>query len=194
MDRHFEMLAWEPLRNRSLSAVRGRDHGDAAAVEDHDVVGDVEHQLGALLDQHDREAAFLQLADGGHHFCDDLRREAFGGLVHQQDARIVHQRPADRQHLLLAAREIAGGLAVPFFQAREHREHRLSGPSGRTAVGRVTRCHRQVLAHCEAAEDAAPPAAPGATPSAAICSGGSLLTGVPNTLDFPSARKAAGRR
>ena len=33
---------------------RRRHHGDPSAVENHDVVGDIEHQLGVLLDQDDR--------------------------------------------------------------------------------------------------------------------------------------------
>ena len=86
-----------------LQLRRGGDHGDVARVEDDDVVGDVENELRVLLDQHDRQAAFLELADGGHHLGDDLRRQALRRLVHQEHARIAHQRAADRQHLLLAA-------------------------------------------------------------------------------------------
>ena len=49
----------------------------------------------------------LQLARWcGHHLGDDLRRQALRRLVHQQHARIAHQRAADRQHLLLAARQM----------------------------------------------------------------------------------------
>src|SRR2546421_8309943 len=52
------------------------DH-DATAVQDDDVVGDVQHQLGVLLDQHDREPLSLQAPDRRHDFRDDLRRQAF---------------------------------------------------------------------------------------------------------------------
>ena len=72
-------------------------------IDDHDVVGEVERKLDVLLDQHDRLPFGLQLRDGAADFGDQLRREPFGRLVHQQHARIAHQRPADRQHLLLAA-------------------------------------------------------------------------------------------
>src|SRR5262245_56913635 len=48
---------------------------DVAAVEDDDVVGDVEDELRVLLDQHDREPLSLEPADGGHDLGDDLRRE-----------------------------------------------------------------------------------------------------------------------
>src|SRR5271156_4286369 len=53
------------------------DDGDTAGIENDDIVGDVEDEFRTLLDQNDRKAAFLQLADGGHHFCHNLRREAF---------------------------------------------------------------------------------------------------------------------
>src|SRR5450755_1461803 len=58
----------------------GRDHGDAAGIENDDVVGDVEGEFRALLDQHDGKAALFQLADGRHHLGDDLRRQAFRRL------------------------------------------------------------------------------------------------------------------
>src|SRR5580693_8008152 len=46
----------------------GRDHGDAAAIENDDIVGDVEGEFWALLHEHDGEAALLQFSDGRHHF------------------------------------------------------------------------------------------------------------------------------
>jgi hypothetical protein len=140
-----------------LAQLGGRgDDRDAAGVEDHDIVGDVEHQLGVLLDQHDRQPAFLELADGGHHLGDDLRRQAFRRLVHQQHARIAHQRAADRQHLLLAARQMRRDLAAAFLQPRKHREHGVGGPGRVLAAGiRLARRDHQVLAHRQAPEDAA---------------------------------------
>ncbi len=47
------------------------------------------------------------------------------------------QRAADREHLLLAARELVAEIAAPFLQAREHARRRLSivhGPACATAV------------------------------------------------------------
>src|SRR5437867_13182119 len=61
------------------------DH--APAVEDDDVVGDVEHELGVLLHEHDRETLRLQPPDRRHHLGDDLRRQALGRLIHQEHAR-----------------------------------------------------------------------------------------------------------
>src|SRR5580700_7939003 len=99
--KHPEMLA--QIDAVGFQRGGGRDHGDAAGVENDDVVGDVEGQFWALLDQHDGEAALLEFPDGRHHLGDDLRRQAFRRLVHQQHARITHQRAADGEHLLLAA-------------------------------------------------------------------------------------------
>src|SRR5215470_6071892 len=78
---------------------------DAPAVEHHDVVRHVEHELRVLLDQHDREPLRLEPADRRHDLRDDLRRQPLGRLVHQEDARVRHERAPDREHLLLAARE-----------------------------------------------------------------------------------------
>ena len=52
-------------------------------------------------------------------FLDDDRRQAFERLVEQHDARIEDQGAADREHLLLAARELVAEIAAAFVQARE---------------------------------------------------------------------------
>src|SRR5690242_13335655 len=72
-----------------------RNDGDASRIENDDIVRHVEHKFGILFDQDDRKAAFLQFSDGRHHFRNDLRSEAFRGLVHQQNTRIAHQGTAD---------------------------------------------------------------------------------------------------
>ena len=43
--------------------------------------------------------------------CDDQRRQPFERLVEQQQLRVEHQRAADRQHLLLAARQLVAHVA-----------------------------------------------------------------------------------
>src|SRR5208337_1127086 len=57
ISKHPEMLPQVDLA--LLELFRTLRHGHLAAVEDHDVVGDVEHELRALLDQNDGEAACL---------------------------------------------------------------------------------------------------------------------------------------
>ncbi|GAB7538250.1 hypothetical protein BGC_44720 [Burkholderia sp. 3C] len=80
-------------------------------------------QLGAdfqiLLDQQDGHAGRLDQLELGHDLLDDHRRQPFDRLVEHQQARPVHQRAADRQHLLLAARKLRAAIAPPLLQARE---------------------------------------------------------------------------
>src|SRR5229473_3387919 len=85
-------------------------------------VGEVEGQLDVLLDQHDRLPLGLELRDGAADLGHQLRREPFGGLVHQQHARIAHECAADREHLLLAAGQRAGELGVALGKTRKELE------------------------------------------------------------------------
>ena len=52
-------------------------------------------------------------------------REAERQLVDHQQARLLDERHAEREHLLLAAREVAGRLVEPVAQDREQLEHVL---------------------------------------------------------------------
>ena len=112
---------------------------DPAAVEHDDIVGDGEDELGVLLDQEDRQALLLEPADRRHHLGDDLRRQALRRLVHQQDARVRHERAADREHLLLAAREIARDLARAARRGagRSRRRGERTRPARRRRGGRA---------------------------------------------------------
>ena len=74
------------------------------------------------------------LGDGAPDLGDDERRQPFGRLVEDQQQRIGQQRAADREHLLLAARELLAAVAEPLGQAREGGEHALERPVAR-AVG-----------------------------------------------------------
>ena len=58
-----------------------------------------------------------------------------------------HQRPADRQHLLLAARQRAGALLGALLQHREVPEHRLEVLRHAVGVAARVGAHAQVLAH-----------------------------------------------
>src|SRR4051812_19619534 len=131
---------------------RTRGHGYPPAVKNDDVIGHIENERRVLFDQHDRKPAFLELADGGHDLRDDLRRQPFGRFIHQQDAWVAHQGPADREHLLLTAGQVGGGLAPTLLQPREHGEHGLSGPALLAPVDGFARGNDQVLAHRQAAE------------------------------------------
>ena len=84
---------------------------------------------------------------------DHLGREAEGGLVEQQHARLAHQGAADGEHLLLAARQQPGALGAALAQAREELEDPLArlgalGPLAGQAAG------AEVLLHGQLREDA----------------------------------------
>jgi hypothetical protein len=71
----------------------------ASRIETFSLLVEVLHDLEDLLDQ--------------------LRRQAHRRLVEQDGAGPAHQRAADRRHLLLAARGVAGLAGAPQLEARE---------------------------------------------------------------------------
>ena len=82
---------------------------------------------------------------------DNQRRQALRRFIQQQQLRIPHQRPADRQHLLLAARQEAAALVAAFRQHRKQLVHPVDRPMPRP-LGRARR-DVQVLPHAELGED-----------------------------------------
>ena len=106
-------------------------------------------QRQVLLHQQDRQPAPLELRDHPPHLAHQQRRQAFGRLVHQQQVGIGHERPADRQHLLLAARELVGAIGRPLAQPRKQSIHLLEAPPPGAAAG-----HLEVLPHAQRREDA----------------------------------------
>ena len=96
----------------------------------------------------------------------ELGRQAHRRLVEQQHLGPGHQRPADGQHLLLAARQRAARLLAPLRQAGEEREDPVEvvgaasarRPCGRRRPSPGSPCTRH------AREDAAGPRAPGRCP------------------------------
>src|SRR5712671_326114 len=108
-----ELLAFWGLPSHPEIAVldvrRGSELGGAAAPHhlaalDHVMaVGDADQRLDVLVDDQDRLAGGLERREALPDLGTDERREPLGRLVEDQEARISHQRAADRQHLLLAA-------------------------------------------------------------------------------------------
>jgi hypothetical protein len=58
----------------------------------------------------------------------DQRREAFGGFVEDQQIGVGHQRAADGEHLLLAARQLPAAVVDALAQPRKGFHHPLEGP------------------------------------------------------------------
>src|SRR5207302_740009 len=105
-----------------VGAVAGIFH--RAAVHDRKIVAELAGKVEILFDQHDRHIAeAAQIGDGAADVLDDRRLNAFGRLVEQQQFRPHHQRPADRQLLLLPTGEIAAAAAQHGVQHRKQREH-----------------------------------------------------------------------
>ena len=124
---------------------------------EHDrAIRDRERHRRVLLDEHDGDALAVDLADHLAELLDDARRQAQRGLVEQQHARAGHQRAADREHLLLAAGEQAGGLAGALGENREQ----LVDPAAGALARRLVACRQasgaEVLRDRQAGED--PPA------------------------------------
>ena len=123
------------------------------------MVGNLQCLAHVLFDQEDRQPLRVDLAQRAEDALHDDRRQTHRRLVKQQQARPGQQRAADREHLLLAARQVAGQAADALVQAREQRQHPLeiagdgsaAGPVSRPAVG----TELQVLAHRQGRQDGA---------------------------------------
>src|SRR5206468_8296177 len=124
------------LRRRALGH-------DPPLLEDVGAGRDGEGLRDVLLDQQDRDALGVDPGDDLEDLVDDLRRQAERGLVEQQEARHRHQRPPDRDHLLLAARERAGELSPALAQDGE------SGEDALEALGAPRACRGRVAADLE---------------------------------------------
>src|SRR5215467_984228 len=79
-----------------------------------------------LFDQEERDALPIDAPDQREQLLDQQRREAERWLVEDEQFRLGHQPAADRQHLLLAARERAGALRPPLGEPRKDRKYPLA--------------------------------------------------------------------
>ena len=84
------------------------------------MAGVFERHVDVLLGEQKRHALLLvEPVDDLENLLDDLRRQPHRGLVEQDHFRARHQGAADRAHLLLAARCVAGERTAPLADARE---------------------------------------------------------------------------
>ena len=111
----------------------GRDHGRvalhlgrrafgdlAAAVEHHDLVGDVHHHAHVVLDQDDGDAALLvHVEDVARHVLLLVLVHAAHGLVEQQDLGLQRQRAAELDALAQAVGQRRGRLLAQVLQLQE---------------------------------------------------------------------------
>ena len=150
--RHPEMAVQQVGLRQQRLAVAIEDH--APLDEDDVAVGDARHGGVVLVDDHRRDAVAANLADDAPDLLGDLRREALGRLVEDEEIGVGHQRAADGEHLLLAARELKAAVAEPLREARKRRQHALLRPVA-PSVRSGARGHDQVFVHGEVREDAA---------------------------------------
>src|SRR6516162_4575092 len=85
----------------------GEGVDDPTMLHDEETVGQSRGEAEILLDEQDREALALELGNGAADLLDDDWRETFRRFVEHQEPRAGAQDPRDRQHLLLAAAELA---------------------------------------------------------------------------------------
>ncbi len=104
--------------------------------------------VGHLLlvgDDHDGPAFGVELVEQRQHLGRGPRVERAGRLVGQQQHRLGHDRPGDRDPLLLPAGELVGQVAGAVGQAdRVERGQRPPAPLGRADLG-VAQRQRDVV-------------------------------------------------
>src|SRR5580658_3335765 len=131
-----------------------------AALENHpamphdvEAMGDAQGNGQFLLDQQDRNIArgdFLQELGNA---LDQLGRQTLGRLVDHNEIGIAHQRAADGEHLLLAARQHAGRGIGALAELGEEAVAILEAPARRLAS--ALDAEQQILRHGQRREDGA---------------------------------------
>ena len=100
--------------------------GDSAVPQTDDAVGILLRQFGVVRD-HDHEAVFCHILQQLHDLDARLAVQCAGGLVGQQDVRVVDEGAGDGHPLHLAAGHL-GGVLVQLV-AQTHFLQRLGGPA-----------------------------------------------------------------
>src|SRR5881396_4143900 len=127
---------------------------DASVLHHVAVLSEPERHRGVLLREQDSDARLAV------HATDDLedlvhqhRRQPHRGLVEQHELGPGHERAADRHHLLLAARDVAGLDLAPLRQPGKVAIHELELPLRRVAVLPRVAAREEVLLDREVLED-----------------------------------------
>src|SRR5437870_3395864 len=93
--------------------VRGALEADLSLLHEVRPRGELHRDLERLLDEDHGGSPPMELADLLEELGDDDRGEAEGELVDDEQPRLGHERHREREHLLLAAAEVAGTLPDP---------------------------------------------------------------------------------
>src|SRR5437867_4838728 len=131
---------------------RGSRQRDGAGLEHVPSVGDGERHRGVLLDQENRHSLAVDVADRVEDLLDEDGSQPHARLVEQQEPWVRHERPPDREHLLLAAREGAGYLSQALGQPWKQSEDPLE-IGANAGVAPEIGAHQEILANRQAIED-----------------------------------------
>jgi hypothetical protein len=74
--------------------------------DDHMAIGELDQPVHVLVDHQDGLAGLAKLPQATPDLLADQRGEALGRFVQDQQPGVGHQRAPDREHLLLAARQL----------------------------------------------------------------------------------------
>src|SRR5580692_485569 len=152
---------------------------DPAVVQHVSAIGDLDRRAHVLLDEQNREAFPPGRDDNSEHVLDNQRREALRRLVEHEQLGVQDQGAGDRQHLLLAARELRALVPSAFGKARK----RLVDTGNRPRAGPLDG-DQQVLVDRQIGEDA-PPFWHIADAGPSDPEGGNPVTSAPNTATLP---------
>ncbi len=118
-------------------------------------VGEPHQALEVFVDDQQRLPRLPQPLQALPDLLAHQRREPLGRLVQDQQVRVGHQRAADGEHLLLAARKLVAHVVRALGEPREKLEHSAWGPGigpRRAVAGK----RDQILAHREVGKDLPP--------------------------------------
>src|SRR5688572_7823656 len=118
---HAEIAVLNPLVGREVGRAAGPDH--AAFLEHAVAIGDPRQRLYILVDEQDRESFGLEARNRLEDLDADQRRKPLGGFIQDQQLRVGHQCAPDREHLLLAARELVAEVAAALGELGKESEH-----------------------------------------------------------------------
>src|SRR6202022_3020422 len=117
---------------------------DAAVAHDVDTMRYPHCDREFLLHQQNRDAAPGDLGEQVADLVYDQGSQSFGGLVDHDEFWVAHQRAANCQHLLLAARQHAGCRVRPRGEIGKHTKHVIESPFARFT--RIFNAKHQILA------------------------------------------------
>jgi hypothetical protein len=132
----------------------GAGEPDLSVLHYHTVAGQPQPRSRVLLDEQDRGAGRVHLPDRVEDRLEDLRRQAHGRLVQQQQDRLQHQRAGEFDQPLLPAGQAARLLRPPLRDLREQLEDGVDPLRADLLVAEDVAAELDVFPHGHVAEQA----------------------------------------